>query len=598
MPANRLILYSYHCIILLALFSCGISNEPQIPLTNEESSWLKEKESLVFTIDKDYPPYSYFNEEGQLVGLNVDFIRLIEEKLGISVILVESKWDEALDRAMNHEVDGVINATPLEKRKAKLNFTINFMESARAMVVKHGNSKLLNQKELHLRTVVAAIKGSVHSAWLKDEHPQYEIIEVHTLQDAFEALIFDKVDMIFDDLVPLNFHISAMNLDGIKVVSVKFEGPRDGIGLRNDDDLLLSVMNKAINAISGGEMAAIKKKWIFISEKEDHTLLYGFSIILIILVVAFMILNWSLRNSIKVKSKEFEEESRERKKLQQQLAKGQQKLIALIKNGAFELSLAKDLLKEANDDLLEGKMGLNQTLDFLSKMGKEVRISDKKAQLYQLNRELIQNKIINLLHVVKDGLKVFLFELKSASVDKAIVQNLIIDIVEESIEKAIITADSSQHFEISLIAQKKYDLHEILDKSLIGLDREYGASLDVIKFYSIVRMEVIGDINKLCRVFKTFVFKVAESLGQVKIRTSFDKNEFRVEISNDLFTEDHKSLSFQSSTTSDLTVPLSQEDRLDIHIAILIVKEHQGTIDFIFENKDLTYVLIKFPRVE
>ncbi|PMQ01274.1 MAG: hypothetical protein CBR30_07190, partial [Dictyoglomus sp. NZ13-RE01] len=43
--------------------------------------------SLKIVIDKDYPPFTFINEKGQLVGISVDFWRLWSERMGIKVEL-------------------------------------------------------------------------------------------------------------------------------------------------------------------------------------------------------------------------------------------------------------------------------------------------------------------------------------------------------------------------------------------------------------------------------------------------------------------------------------------------------------------------------
>ena len=63
----------------------------------------------------DSPPIDFINTSGQHLGLTSDYIRLIEEQLGIRFTLVKcDSWKEILEKLRNNEVDlvGSVQNTP------------------------------------------------------------------------------------------------------------------------------------------------------------------------------------------------------------------------------------------------------------------------------------------------------------------------------------------------------------------------------------------------------------------------------------------------------------------------------------------------------
>ena len=52
-------------------------------LNEEERGWLKEHPVIRFTPDPSFPPFEFFDEQGQFRGIAADYIDLIQKKLNI-----------------------------------------------------------------------------------------------------------------------------------------------------------------------------------------------------------------------------------------------------------------------------------------------------------------------------------------------------------------------------------------------------------------------------------------------------------------------------------------------------------------------------------
>ncbi len=68
---------------------------------------LQAAESLRVVLDRDYPPFTYFDEEGKLEGVSVEFWRLWEKKTGVPVELVPVELREALNMMRLHKADAI-----------------------------------------------------------------------------------------------------------------------------------------------------------------------------------------------------------------------------------------------------------------------------------------------------------------------------------------------------------------------------------------------------------------------------------------------------------------------------------------------------------
>lgn len=127
------------CVLVIALSAIGATSgqtaeRRAVDLTAAERTWLEAHPLITLAIDDAYPPYSYRNADGELEGLNVDYVRLLEKRLGARIDLSGSPWHDAIEQAMAHEVDGIVNVDKLPEREERLLFTSVFTVYPQALV--------------------------------------------------------------------------------------------------------------------------------------------------------------------------------------------------------------------------------------------------------------------------------------------------------------------------------------------------------------------------------------------------------------------------------------------------------------------------------
>jgi two-component system, cell cycle sensor histidine kinase and response regulator CckA len=236
--------------------------EPTIELTQQENEWLRQHPVITLSVDDGYPPRNFLNPKGQLVGISIDYIDLLAKRLGISIRYEGSPWHEALDKALRHEVHGVINADMLQDRKPYLDFTDVYAVYPQALVTREDAAPCKSLDEFSGKKVAVA-KGSSALALIKNNHPAVEILEVNNAWEGIQLVIEGKADGAFDDLAVLNYFISMSCPSDLKFALVSYEEPvgYSRIGLRNDRPELLSVFNKAIASLSPQDHQEIQDRW-------------------------------------------------------------------------------------------------------------------------------------------------------------------------------------------------------------------------------------------------------------------------------------------------------------------------------------------------
>ncbi|MCD6582809.1 MAG: transporter substrate-binding domain-containing protein, partial [Desulfuromusa sp.] len=237
--------------------------EPMVPLTPEEKSWIKAHSAITLSITDDIPPRSFIDKDGKVKGTTADYVRLFEQKLGLKINLVGSDWSTALKLALDHEVDGILQAAELEERKPYLNFTQVYSYTPMAVIAGEDEPTISGPDALCGRRV-GVLKDSSQSRYLMKHFPCINVVHFKALEQVAYALAGGEIDAVFGNYDYYASHFKQAGLVGFKAIYIEYLPPMGfaRIGLRNDEPLLLSIFDKAIAAITDDERERITNRWL------------------------------------------------------------------------------------------------------------------------------------------------------------------------------------------------------------------------------------------------------------------------------------------------------------------------------------------------
>lgn len=139
---NRKLKYSYllvfasFLLIAISTYSNNAKNNPlfqnhsfnaetvELVLSDEEKQWLQEHPVIKVGSDPNWAPFEFRNKEGKYQGLNIQYLKLIEEKLGIRFEYNQNNsWQEIVQLAYSKDIDILSGVNSTKERKQYLNFT-------------------------------------------------------------------------------------------------------------------------------------------------------------------------------------------------------------------------------------------------------------------------------------------------------------------------------------------------------------------------------------------------------------------------------------------------------------------------------------------
>jgi two-component system, NarL family, sensor histidine kinase EvgS len=234
-----------------------------VSLTPAEIAYIKANPKLRVATKPDWAPIDRWRNDGVYTGLSGDYLRLIASRLGMTIEATQYDNNNAAIAALkagNADIIPSLALTP--ERQAMVNFSAPYLDVPNAVFARRDVPLFaMNDNWRGLR--VAAEKGFAVVDNLRKLKPQAVVIEFADTESAMLAVSRGEAD-IYAGALPT----SAATIERLLVANVEVRGYVDSpfrllhFGVRRDEPLLVSAINRAIASISAVEADAIRERWM------------------------------------------------------------------------------------------------------------------------------------------------------------------------------------------------------------------------------------------------------------------------------------------------------------------------------------------------
>ena len=148
--------------LMMALGMTALAEE-----SKDQLARIQEKGEIVIATEGTWAPWTYTDENGNLVGFDVEIATAIAEKLGVKATFVTVEWDGILAGIDSGRYDIAANGIDVtEQRSEKYNFSTPYAFNRTALVVRGDKTGVLEvcvpgAAELNLKEL-AAVSGNKH----------------------------------------------------------------------------------------------------------------------------------------------------------------------------------------------------------------------------------------------------------------------------------------------------------------------------------------------------------------------------------------------------------------------------------------------------
>jgi len=247
-------------IILVVLFSllffsaCTKENDVEdMSLKN-----VLESGTLVIGTDATYPPMEYLDENNEIIGFDIDFIKEISSSLNVNPEVKSIEWDNIFNDVKSGEVDVIISSiTITTERSEEMLFSDPYFNGGQVIVTLESQEIIFGQEDLREKKVGVQIDTTS-----QNEAEKYtSLVEVYPdYEQATKDLLSRKIDAIIIDYVAGNEIVKLDN--GLKIVGDPLTQEFYGIATKETNYALIEEINSIIRQMKrDGRIDELKDKW-------------------------------------------------------------------------------------------------------------------------------------------------------------------------------------------------------------------------------------------------------------------------------------------------------------------------------------------------
>lgn len=281
-----------------------------IELTAEERAWIAEHPRVRVGITPDWAPFSYQDDGGKCVGIDVEVLDFISEHTGLrfEIVLTES-WEQTLKLVKTGDITFTASTAEMPERHETFVFTQPYFRSAVVIVAREGDRRFTHTTQLRHATIAMPEKH-VTTIALRERLPGARIVLTDKQSDCFEMVRRKSADVavanVFVTAHYLNKHPQAR-------LSISGASPEAGFplrfGVRKDSPILAGILDRALATLPQDTLDEIASRHLSFHLQSSSRISFlkqrAIEFFILLAAVGLVVLwrFWSLRNEVNARRK-------------------------------------------------------------------------------------------------------------------------------------------------------------------------------------------------------------------------------------------------------------------------------------------------------
>lgn len=228
--------------LLLALFSSSLFAAQNL---NER---LENHGLISVGTEGTYKPFTYHDRNGNLTGYDVEVMRAVAEKLGITVEFRETEWSAMLAGLKTERFDLVANQVALTtpQRRATFDLSTPYNYSGAVMVARKDDDSIQSLEDA---------KGKKSASSLNSNYGELAkkagavIVPVDGLAMSLKLLEQHRADLTFNDSLSILDYLKQNPKANLKIVWQASEQRGAGFVVNKGNDKALEKINQALETL-------------------------------------------------------------------------------------------------------------------------------------------------------------------------------------------------------------------------------------------------------------------------------------------------------------------------------------------------------------
>ncbi|GEM_PF-6038993 len=361
--------------------------------------------TIYFGIDKDFPPYSWKDKDGEVKGFYVDIYNYIAPKLeeeGYHTQAVVESGPQIMEMFDKDEIQVIMGMSITPERKKKYYFTTPLhILRYKMYTIKHKYIKSIDDLKNPVSPLtIGVLKNSSAEVYIRENFPSLFIKEYPSVEEAIKALIENKIDLLMGYEYIVQYYLDNYlknAADTVYPLPIDFPGGHKWHAIainKNHEDLAYKIDEIIKDMSESGKLAEISSKWFGQEEQtfSRSTLLYYILLAVIGIIsvgIAYHIQLTNATRKLRTLIKEKEDQRNQLEYQMNELMAAREELTAMSE----QLMAQQEELTYLYENERSLKTQLEKQNDFLSTLLAFFRVPEKGSDFTtQLKNFLVKTK--------------------------------------------------------------------------------------------------------------------------------------------------------------------------------------------------------------
>lgn len=248
--------------ILLLCLAFWAAPSGALTLTQEEQAWLQDHPVLRMGIDASWPPFEFRDSQGRHQGLAADYVKLIQERLGVRLEPVEPRnWGEVLEQARNGQLDLLPGIMSTPERQQYLSFTRPYLDFPIVILARDGGPQPKSLGELY-GLKIAVVENYAPHELLRSGNPDLNLLPLPSVAASLQALATGQADAFVGDLASSVWSLRQLRLEGLYISGETPYRYQLAMATPRGETPLVGILDKVFADISTAQIEAIQDRWV------------------------------------------------------------------------------------------------------------------------------------------------------------------------------------------------------------------------------------------------------------------------------------------------------------------------------------------------
>lgn len=233
------------------------AREATVPLTQAERAWLEAHPKIRWGPDPNWPPFSSFDRNGQLIGIDADITRLVAARVGLRLTVIRTaSWSETLAKATNGEVDFLSGTARLPERVELFDFTEQY-GSFPVVIITRNKAPFLTLLPALGSLTIAVARDDAVTLQLRRDFPTAHFILTDSSEQALQLVARRAADVTVQNLAVATRAIRLNGLTNLKISGITHYEFPIRFAVRKDAPELRSILDKGLASVTPAEQERI-----------------------------------------------------------------------------------------------------------------------------------------------------------------------------------------------------------------------------------------------------------------------------------------------------------------------------------------------------